>query len=689
MTTRNSKSWVLTLGDRPSRRGCSWTPRARQCVAYGLIASLVCGFATVAKAQPTRQKLTDLYERIEADQKLSIADKYEAQMRVFKASLEAGNAYTEVFDKVQKYSLIAGDVGGLFRPEVAKAMYQFSERLETASQNQVFEKFGAIVKAEGYVSDSVKLISDIDKISRDPNLPPSARRSLGALRAAGEAMEKASWVPLAGPVLETYGKCTKELTSAVSKTAENIVALKGGGFSLTEEKETLAGLEPGDYERTPLFDKGIPLVRKHLENDKDRVYLQVEPGRWTEVTRHFDYDQVANIVADYQFLNDGRPPTPREIVHYLARPESREDLATRALDHAELRINQALLKEVSPELDSKTDYKAFLDAKEALQEKLGGLGLVIPPGSAIFRELLRAEIKKPGTRDADLRRIAMNTTPHAREYLRFKGISDPDRIPLERLTELLRGYREGSQREFVKWMAAHADVGKSASAGNTASTMKTGEQPKPKDEQTEKLERRAKELAEKGLKPRDPNEKPDPNEARPIVPEDCTIEVAFSDATSGKTNVDTYKILGNTVMNMREPFVKPARQGPGYWDAEERYVDTFAGSLNDNVITGRWVSTTATEGKRYKDKSNSRLDQHAKGTVKNTADIRMVLFGDGTVSWEYESKTEVRLHALVGVFNADTGSTESFHTTPSPKRTGAGTWQIRKSGKGPSPARLE
>jgi hypothetical protein len=234
------------------------------------------------------------------------------------------------------------------------------------------------------------------------------------------------------------------------------------------------------------------------------------------------------------------------------------------------------------------------------------------------------------------------------------------------------------------------DGRKPTSAGKTASTQKAGEPPKPKDEQTEKLERRATELAEKGLKPRDPNEKPDPNEAKPIISEDCTIEVAVGDATSGKAYVDTYKILGNTVKATRATRVSPAKQGQGYWDAEERYTYTFEGSLHDNVITGKWVSTTATEGKRYNwHLPGNTLAQHYKGTVKHTDDTRIVLFGDGTVSWESETETENRAHALVGVFNADTGSTEVFRTTRWPKRTGAAVWQIRKSEKGSSPASLK
>lgn len=200
-----------------------------------------------------------------------------------------------------------------------------------------------------------------------------------------------------------------------------------------------------------------------------------------------------------------------------------------------------------------------------------------------------------------------------------------------------------------------------------------------KDEQTERLERRAQELAESRLGPRNPNAKPDPNEAKPTIPEDCTIEVAVGDAPSGKVYVATYEVLGTVVKSQRPPLIIPEKRGKGYWDAEERYVYSFEGALQGNVISGTWVGKTATEGKRYSDHlPGSPLHQHAKGTVKTTEKIRIVLFVDGTATWESETETEVQLRALFGVFDADTGQTEEFRTTPWPKQTGSAVWQVRK-----------
>ncbi len=669
---------VFTHADSLGQRDLHRPFLAARYSLLGFVAMLICTFSALAQAQPTRQQLDALYRRIEADKGLSIADKYEAKMQVLKSTLDAGNAYTEVFDKVQKYSLIAGDAGGMLRPETADALYKFSERLETANKNEVFEKFGNVVRAEGYVSDAVNLVSDIDKINRDTNLPSSAKRSLKALRAAGEAMEKASWVPLAGPVLETYGKCTKELTNAVSKTAENITKLKGGGFSLVEEKETLAGLEDGFYRRTPLFDKGIPVVREFInETGKERVYLQVEPGRWTEVTKRFDYDQVETIVADYNFLHDGGKPTPKEIVHYLTRPESRKDLASQALDHADLRIKQAMHKEVAP----KMKFGAFLDAKEALEEKIEDLGLVIPPGSASFREILKAEIQKPGAYDVEFRRIALNTTPYAREYLRYKGITDPDKMSLDKLRDLLEGYRSGSQSKFVKWMAKNAgdDPFQGVRSGGISSREPVGgtedeSKKKEREEATKKLEARAKKLTAEGFPEKTAEERD--KESKPIIPEDCTIQVAT--AYGKNTDTQTYFVRSGKVTGTAPDLKSPDRSGKDYRIEGPEFARRFEGSLHGNVIRGIWHEEA--NGHQSWHYNRGRLGLHTIEQRKRQRKTEIVLHLDHTCTiTETGTEQQSHLKALVGVLDADTEMKESKRTSTWPGRPpGHGVWQYRK-----------
>ncbi|MBL9090993.1 MAG: hypothetical protein JNL96_07195 [Planctomycetaceae bacterium] len=202
-------------------------------------------------------------------------------------------------------------------------------------------------------------------------------------------------------------------------------------------------------------------------------------------------------------------------------------------------------------------------------------------------------------------------------------------------------------------------------------------------EQTEKFERRAVEFAKHGLKPRDPNAPLDPDEAKPIIPDDCMLEIAVGDPTGGRAYVDAYHALGGVVTATRPTRIAPEKNGPGFWDAEERYPYAFAGRMLDNELVGQWVTSSPEEGKRW---SKSRLDQHSVGRTTHTDRLRIVLFADGTASWESETTTVRELHALVGVFDSDTGETETYRTTAWPKQSGSAVWRIGKSATASAPA---
>lgn len=649
--------------------------RLRNCIrAAGAailgIAVLTSGVSSAAP--PTAGQLETLYRQIDARRNLSLADRYEAKLQVHKASLEAGQAYVDALEDLRKYSAIAGEAGEILRPETGAVLTKFSERLEKAADNPVFRQFGNVVQAEGYAAEAVKLVSELDQIGRDTNLPPSARRSLQALRGAAEALSRAGDIPLAGPVLETYGACLKELTQAVRTTAKQVTELKGGGFSLTEQKELLAGLADAEYRRTTLFEQGLPVVEEAIrEQGKERVYLQVEPGRWTEVTQRLDYPQLVALVQDFRILHDGRNPTPQEIVHYIARPDDRKDLAERALFEAEFRITRALRDDIAPDMD----YRPFDDAQDRHRERLAALGLPIGSDSSAFRTLLQQELKQPGSYDAELRRMALNLTPYAREYLRYRGVANPDAVSLGDLEKLLVEYRQADPEKFAAWLSKQEEAkvattssgGKPTDAGKTATTAK---QPKPKDEQTEKLERRAIELAGKGLKPRDLNSPVDPNEAKPIIPEDCEIEVVAWSEKNSEPFTRVYQVRGNEVTGSIPDIVFAAEKTGPCTQTESRSVFRFQGRLVGNVITGDWVAQRSPfETKCLSEKGV--LDVHYRETQEHRWAMRMELYTDGTVSVRSRLSWKWRYEVFVGGPFPD-GSNQDE------EEGGVGVWQIRK-----------
>lgn len=409
------------------------------------------GHATGAELTPGQ--LDALYQRIDSQQEKTLAEKYEAKMKVLKASLKAGGAYTDAMESLQRYARIGAEPASKLRPEVGKVLSDLSERVKSASDNPVFDTFGKISKGEEYLSKAVDLVSAIDKIQQSTVLPPSAKRELSVLRGAAEAVLMAGELGVPVPNgIDCYAESVKKLTDAVLQGAESVNTLKDGGFSLTEQKEMLDGLPTADYRRTPLYDKGVLVVEEVArENGRERSYLQIEPGRWTEITKRFDYDQVANIVADYRCLYDGQNPTSREIVKYLMDGEERKKLGEESYEHANYLITKDLQQDIAPDMP----YGDFVDAKLRLKEITDGLGLAIPADSAMFRTILKEKIANPNAYDNELRRIAFQRWPNARDYLEFKGVLTTDTIPLDALTALLDDYRHESERkEFADWIAA-------------------------------------------------------------------------------------------------------------------------------------------------------------------------------------------------------------------------------------------
>ncbi|MBL9093045.1 MAG: hypothetical protein JNL96_17635 [Planctomycetaceae bacterium] len=660
-------------------------------VRWWFVAAAVTGFVAdqaglpeIVAAPPSVSQLETLYRQIDARRNLSLAEKYEAKLQVHKASLEAGQAYLDALENLQKYSAIAGEAGEILRPETAAVLTKFSERLEKAADNPVFKQFGNVVKAEGYAAEAVKLVSELDEIGRDSNLPPSARRSLQALRGAAEALSHAGDVPLAGPVLETYGACLKELTQAVRTTAKQVTELKGGGFSLTEQMELLAGLSDGEYRRTALFEQGLPVVEETIrEQGQERVYLQVEPGRWTEVSARLTYPQLVALVQDFRILHDGRNPTPQEIVHYIARPDDRRNLAERALFEAEFRLTQALRDDIAPDMN----FRRFDDAQDRLRERIAALGLPIGFDSSAFRTLLQQELKQAGSYNAELRRMALNLTPYAREYLRYRGVTDPDAVRLDDLAKFLQDYRDADVDQFAAWLATQGTTKIATTTGGNTSTPPPAEQPQPKDAQTEKLERRAKELAEKGLKPRDPAAPVDPNEAKPIIPEDGTIEiVTWRTEAPHESMTASYHIHAGLVTAELPDYVEPAREwisgkdGRGKND-ELRASQRFQGTVTaTNRITGTWAWKGSYDSRFW---HKGVLDPHLRDVRSWTAKWTIELNVDGTVDWSLDGVFESRVEVLAGK------SAKPRHDTSPSTFSGVGVWQIRKSEPNAATSRAE
>jgi hypothetical protein len=439
---------------RPEKwRGRDMLPRGEAWLACVAVSLCLAACDRVNGADITPGQLEAVYQRIDSNQKMTLTERYDAKMSVLKSSLEAGGAYTDAMETLQRYARIGAEPATALRPEVGKVLSDLNARVKAASDNPIFDSFGKISKGEGYVSQAVILVSDIDKIEKNTNLTPSAKRELSVLRGAAEAVLIADNLGVPVPNgIDCYAQSVKKLTDAVLQGAESINTHKDGALWSPEEQRMIKELPAADYRRTPLFDKGIPVVEEIFRGDgRERSFLQIEEGRWTEITKRFDYDQVANIVSDYRSLYDGQNPTSREIVKYLINSDERKKLADESFGHADYLITKDLQKDIAPDMP----FPEFVDAKSRLKKIAEGLGLAIPTDSAMFRTILKEQVKNPYAYDNELRRIAFQRWPNARDYLEFKGVLTTDTIPLDKLTELFDDYRRESDRhEFTDWIAA-------------------------------------------------------------------------------------------------------------------------------------------------------------------------------------------------------------------------------------------
>ena len=404
-----------------------------------------------------------VYQSIDSVPKLTLAERYEQKMQALNATLEAGDAYTAAFDDLAAYTEIARSTGSLFTPGFGAKLEEFQTRIEEATKNRAFTTLGKIKLANDYAAKAVGLVSEADAILGDKNLTPSGRRSLVAIKGLGKAMQSfGEKVPGIGKALEVYGQLIDEMTGAVRVSAKNIVDLKGGAFTPSEERDL--GLGPG-YIRTPLYDQGLDVVQELInEKTAERTRMRTADGTWRDVK----YDDVTAIWSEYRFVH-GSAPTASEVVQLLDSPDLRgklNQIARRRVDdkHAEALTSQFGLSGVSG--------TKFRSVEDGLQESLQRLGLVVPKNSAGFNELLKRRLMDPHGDDALLKRMALTAHPQAREYFAWRGL-DPEGMSLEALALKLIEYRVSGSRQF----AAHLRT-QDAARPPTGQTTGVSEPPK-------------------------------------------------------------------------------------------------------------------------------------------------------------------------------------------------------------------
>ncbi len=406
------------------------------------VASLLCLSAIwlsvpcEVRADATDDALATAYQRIKGDP--SLKDEV-ARHRKLMEMADQYNKFAEVAFKstadLEQYAYKVRYTGLLFRTSLP-GVKRFHKDLKAITERPAFKKFQKYADAKKYFDAAVSLRGRIANTSKNPNLPPSARRAMTFLHTIGTGLELLGKVPLAGPVLEGYGKIANGLGDTMNKIASKTSATaKAGVFSRTEEIELLGGLPKGQYIKTPLWHRGIPVVHEWpYAVGKDRFYMKMPNGEWVGI----EYDKVATIAADY-YLTEKKNPDVKTLNKYLDNPEERDRLRFWANTKLEFKRIERILGDVSGD-NRRLRYSQF----QAIESKIKRWhkGLSLPLDYKQLDRLIRAEYEKPGSVGQAIRKRVVRAYPGFAEYLKALE-EDPASISMETLLRRFGEYRSG------------------------------------------------------------------------------------------------------------------------------------------------------------------------------------------------------------------------------------------------------
>lgn len=607
----------------------------------GLI--VLCGGVSAAVDDPLAETLeqTDAEFRAVKDGVATAKDKF--------AEMETNLGLAEDFLK-QHPELAPAERERLLK-SLGTARESLSKHAET------LDKFG---EYSGKVTDALDMAYEVDALRK-----AIVSDDLGVqLKTLGEAMKKyGGKVPLIGEALEAYGEVTTGLVDATNRLQKQIVEARNQG---TLGSGTFGGDKDPRYKQlVRQFGKEFAQSSTFAPTFPREVFRPIDKPRsvvllWDEEEQawyRLDGEvPIETVFRDVRTARDDRP-TVVQLKHLgenYAQIEQRQAMAAAFREY----LRQAAAPGLSPR-------------SEALQKAAGAGSLL---ASLQDVERFRARF----VYDGKFRSGVLTVLDEMRGDLVKQGASAKN--ALAELDALVR--RHGVQLDSQAVTQTATTTGSKLTPGGKAASTTTAEQPKPKDEQTEKLERRAKELAEKGLKPRDPNAPGDPNEAKPIIPDDCTIEIVTWTAENPQGRATTTcRVIGGQVTAQAPDIVQEPSERPIDKNSGTRWTNRFEGKLSGNVLRGTWRRSQVFPEETWnwsvkKDDTRVKLVAHRICRSEGTSELDLVLNADGTCGWKLDGTGSSKTETLLG--DAVPDSTWKFSLS------GVGVWQIRKQDPGTS-----
>ncbi|QDU50673.1 hypothetical protein [Gimesia panareensis] len=389
------------------------------------------------RADATDEALARAYEKLKSDPNLK--DEKSRHQKLMEMADEYNKLAEVAFqstEDLEQYAYKVRLTGLLFRTSLP-GVKQFHKNLKVVTEHSAFKNFQKYAGIKQNLDTVIGLGSQFKNTLENPDLPPSAKNTLLFLHTVGTGLEQLSDIPLVGPVLEGYGKIANGLGETMNELAGKVTTTaKADVFSLTEEKELLGGLPKGQYIKTPLWHRGIPIVHEWpYAQGKDRFYLQMPDQKWARV----DYDEIASIAADY-YLTEKKNPDVKTILKYVNNQEERESLRFWANTELEFERIKRILGDV-PGVNRSRKYSQFTAIETKIKRWHKGLSL--PLEYAQLEHLIRAEYENPGSAGRAIRKRVIRAYPGFALYLGSLK-EDPMSMNMELLLKRFAEYRTGN-----------------------------------------------------------------------------------------------------------------------------------------------------------------------------------------------------------------------------------------------------
>lgn len=390
----------------------------------------------VLHADVTDEALSKAYENLKSDPSLKDEKlRHQKLMEMADEYYKLAEVAFQSTEDLEQYASKVRLTGLLFRTSLPGVKH-FHKNLKVMTEHSAFQNFQKYAGIKQNLDTVIGVSSQFKKTLDNPDLPPSAKNSLIFLHTVGTGLEQLSDIPLVGPVLEGYGKIANGLGETMNNLAGKVTTTaQAGVFSLTEEKELLDGLGEGQYIKTPLWHRGIPVVHEWpYAVGKDRSYLQLPDKSWVRV----DYDEIATIAAD-SYLTEKKNPDVKTVWKYLNSQEERAHLRFWANTELEFERIKRILGDV-PGVNRSRKYSQFTAIETKIKRWHKGLSL--PLEYSQLEHLIRADYENPGSAGRAIRKRVIRAYPGFFAYLTSLD-EDPMTMNMEALLKRFAEYRSG------------------------------------------------------------------------------------------------------------------------------------------------------------------------------------------------------------------------------------------------------